>query len=151
MTLTLAALWVVVFALMQWRQGVFHPSTNPLRFGLIDVATSHQFGDATRGELAVGQVWRAVTSTFIHYSILHLALNLFGFLQLGILVEEWYGSAQFLAIYLLIGGLGNLLAWVGRPVAGGLDVHSGGGSTVVFGLIGLCAVVGLRLRTAEGR
>jgi rhomboid protease GluP len=150
-TMTLGVLWVFVFVMMQVRQGSFVWSTNPFAIGSIEVTTSHLYGDATSAELMAGQVWRAVTSTFIHYSLLHLLLNLFGLVQLGVIIEEWYGSPQFLAIYLLIGGLGNLLAGLARPWFGILSVvHCGGGSTVVFGLIGLAAVVGWRSKTKEG-
>jgi membrane associated rhomboid family serine protease len=150
-TLTLAALWVLIFAMMQMHQGAFQVTANPLTFGAIAVSTSHQFGDWTTAELASGQLWRAVTATFIHYSLLHLLLNLFGLVQLGLLIEDWYGSPQFLVIYLVIGGLGNLLAGFARPWFGAhTNVHCGGGSTVVFGLIGLCAVVGWRMKTKEG-
>jgi rhomboid protease GluP len=151
-TLTLAILWVALFGMMQLRQGSFARDPNPFTFGAVSVTITHQFGDATSAELRGGQLWRAVTSTFIHYNVLHLVLNLFGLLELGLLVEHWYGSPQFLAIYVLVGGLGNLLAGYARPYFGIPDyVHCGGGSTVVFGLIGLCAVVGWRSKSKEGR
>jgi rhomboid protease GluP len=151
-TLSLAILWVAIFAMMEARQGTFSRELNPFAFGSVGVTTTHQFGDSTSAELAAGQIWRAITSTFVHYSVLHLVLNLFGLLELGLLAEHWYGSPQFLAIYIAIGGFGNLLAGYARPYFGIPDyAHCGGGSTVVFGLIGLCAVVGWRSRTKEGR
>ena len=151
-TATLAILWVLVFAMMQVRQGAFSWGPNPFAIGAVETSVSHQFGDATSIELRSGQLWRAVTSTFIHYSLIHLALNLFGLLELGLLLEDRYGSGPFLAICLLIGGLGNLLAGLARPSFGiPPQVHSGGGSTIIFGLIGLCAVAGLRSKTEEGR
>ena len=78
-------------------------------------------------------------------------MNLYGMYQLGCMVESWYGSAQFLAVYVLIGGGGNLLSalvrhWLGSDPR----VHSGGGSTVVLGLVALCAVVGWRSKTRIG-
>lgn len=154
-TLTLAALWLLVFVMMQVRQGTFESTPNLFTFGAVEVSTTHEFGDATSAELKAGQVWRAITSTCVHYCVLHLALNLFGLVQLGLIVERWYGSALLLAIYLLIGGLGNLFAgltrtWVDHSATIPF-VHCGGGSTVVFGLIGLCAVVGWRSGKPAGR
>jgi hypothetical protein len=57
---------------------------------------------------------------------------------------------------ILIGILGNGLAALARPLFGPnnaqvLMITSGGGSTVVFGLIGLIAVVGLRSRSRMGK
>jgi hypothetical protein len=71
--------------------------------------------------------------------------------QLGTLVESWYGSAQFVFIYGMIGSFGNLIAVLIRSWNGwGPRVHSGGGSVVILGLVGLCAVVGWRVRTRVG-
>src|SRR5690348_15758884 len=131
-TMTLAVLWVFVYLMMQARQDHFVWSTNPFVFGAVTVPVSHQYGDATTTELLQGQVWRAVTSTFVHFSLLHLLLNLAGLVPLGLMIEDRYGSPLFLAVYLVIGGLGNLLAAYIRPWFGVADfIHCGGGSTVV--------------------
>src|SRR5262249_10553944 len=111
----------------------------------------HRYGGMTLGELAQGQVWRAVTSTFVHYDLLHLGMNLYGLYVLGCLVESWYGAGQFALIYILMGGGGNLLSGLARTALGmESKLHSGGGSTVVLGLVGLCAVVGWRSKTRRG-
>ena len=105
----------------------------------------------TLQSLAQGQVWRTLTSTFVHYGLLHLATNLFGMYQLGTLIEEWYGSWQTLALYVLIGTGGNALSALMRHEMGANpQVHSGGGSTVLLGFVALCAVVGWRARTRLG-
>jgi membrane associated rhomboid family serine protease len=151
-TLGLSALWVLVFLAMHLWQGSFSLVANPFGLGLLQTDTTHLFGDATSAELASGQVWRALTSTFIHFSVLHLILNVLGLLPLGMLIESWYGWAQLLLIYVVIGTFGNLIAGEARPLVGVLSrTHSGGGSTVVFGFIALCAVVGLRSRSRGGR
>lgn len=143
-TLALGALWVVVFVALCAVQGRVPVGVYPYG-GSILASTSHRFGDLSSRELMGGQIWRAVTATFVHYSLLHLVLNLIGLIQLGRMVESWYGSGPMLGIYLAIGGLGNLAAGLVRPwVDGRPDVHCGGGSTVVMGLIALIAVVGWR-------
>lgn len=149
-TMSLCALWVITFAMMiltQIGQGS-SPSLSDLVMSLHD---GHPFGDMTLDELWHGEIWRALTSTFVHYGLLHIGMNLYGMYLLGCMVESWYGPAQFLAVYVLIGGGGNLLSgllrrWVGSNP----EVHSGGGSTVVLGLVALCAVVGWRSRTRIG-
>ena len=58
---------------------------------------------------------------------------------------------QSIFIYGLTGGGGNLVSVLIRHVIGSNPrIHSGGGSVVIMGLVGLCAVVGLRSRTEMG-
>ena len=157
-TWALAASWVGIFAAMAARQGGLDVGGNLLTSG-ISPATSHPFGDLTTAELLHGELWRALTATFIHYSLPHLFFNLMGLYQLGRLLESWYGSAQLLGLYVATGLLGNLLAgfskplvaqmlrpWVTIPVAGA----SGGGSGVLCGAIAMLAVVGWRSRSRYG-
>jgi len=181
-TWTLAASWVLVFALMhlvQWNAEVPTPSggfANPMAVSSI---TGHRFGDMTWAEVRRGEAWRLVTATFIHFSLLHLGMNAFGLIKLGQLIEPWYGSGPFLAICLSIGGLGNLVgglmrqgitsgktwmagsrvaqawpSWFETGGMGGVDgsfgIPSGGGSTILLGLLGLGAVVGWRSKTRIG-
>ena len=71
--------------------------------------------------------------------------------QLGTMVESWYGTPQSIFIYGLTGGGGNLVSVLIRHAIGSNPrIHSGGGSVVIMGLVGLCAVVGLRSRTELG-
>jgi rhomboid protease GluP len=149
-TMTLGSLWVVVFALMvllQVAQGDV-PAAGKLILGL---RGGHPFGELTISELYQGEIWRPLTATFVHYGLLHLAMNLFMLYQLGPMVETWYGSWQFLAVYVLTGYGGNLLSALARH-AQRLDpsLAAGGGSTVVLGLVALCAVVGWRSHTRTG-
>jgi rhomboid protease GluP len=127
------------------------PSLAIWRILVQGVGDAHRFGDLTLEELAHGEAWRLITCTFVHYSLIHIALNLVAFYLLGTLVESWYGAGQFVLIYGLTGALGNLISALIRFAAGfGRNVHSGGGSVVIMGLIGLCAVMGWKSRTAKG-
>jgi rhomboid protease GluP len=112
-TLALIASWVLVFGLMvmvQWLHPVAiaqGPIPDPVP---ISTLTSHRFGDMTWLEVRHGQPWRLVTATFIHFALLfHLVFNALTLFMLGRLVEPWYRTGPFLAICMLIGGLGNLL------------------------------------------
>ena len=181
-TIGLAASWVLIFGLCQvvQRQGPLGAAPSSMVGPLpVSMATSHRFGDMTWSEVRHGEVWRLVTATFVHYSLLHLGMNVLSLIMLGRLVEPWYGPGPFLGVCLAIGGFGNLTGgllrqlvatarpWVVSAGAGrrwpGLydrffhvgptwqvDDHSGGGSTIVLGLIGLAAVVGWRSRTRIG-
>lgn len=149
-TMTLSALWVLVFVLMVFKQVSFGPGVTPGQL-ILGLREGFWFGDMTIGELYAGEVWRSLTATFVHYGLLHIGLNIYAFYQLGCLVESWYGAGSFLAIYVLTGGGGNLLSGLLRHALK-FDpmIASGGGSVVVMGLVGLCAVVGWRARTRLG-
>jgi membrane associated rhomboid family serine protease len=163
---------------MQWQQGGFSGANLSIAgFGGVQARTLHMFGDLTWNDLVQGQVWRLVTATFLHASLPHLVLNLIGMIQLGRLVEPWYGARQFLAICLGLGSVGNLVGMLLRQAAaalrvwlqahglalavpGGLadgggpeaagQVASVGGSIIILGLCGLSLVVGWRSRTRIG-
>jgi rhomboid protease GluP len=150
-TATLCILWIAVFVAMvvtRLSLGVPTPLTKWLFVGIGD---GHRFGDLALQDLAHGEYWRLMTSTFVHFSVIHLVLNLIAMYQLGTMVESWYGGPQSVFIYGLTGAGGNLISvlirhWIGSNP----KVHSGGGSVVIMGLVGLCAVVGLRSRTDIG-
>ncbi|WP_422925850.1 rhomboid family intramembrane serine protease [Singulisphaera sp. PoT] len=148
---TLGVAWIAVFVLMlgDYLYNTPHPSFKQILYG--NFTPAHRYGDLTAYELFHGEIWRAITCTFVHYNLLHIGLNLYGLYQLGGLVEEWYGSWLFVTIYALIGGGGNILSALFRRALGlNLMMHSGGGSTVVLGLVALAAVVGWRMKTRNG-
>src|SRR5271157_1252374 len=150
-TALFSLIWVLVFvALLAVRMRV-QPAPGLWRFLVLGIGDGHRFGDLTLHDLGRGEIWRLITSTFVHYSVIHIALNLLAFYLLGTLVESWYGAGQFVLIYGITGALGNLVSALIRfAIGSGRNVHSGGGSVVIMGLIGLCAVMGWRSRTARG-
>lgn len=149
--MTLGAFWVLVYLAMVWYQGAF-PLGGGQTFGAITTTTTHLFGDQTPAAIAAGQIWRALTSTFIHFSLLHLGTNLLGFALFGRMVEGWYGSGPLLAIYALIGLVGNLVSAALKLYTGASPFRpSGGGSGVAVGLIALIAVAGWRSGSRYGR
>ena len=84
--------------------------------------------------------YRLVTSGFIHFGVLHVAMNMLLLFQLGNLLERALGSLRMTAVYfasLLAGSMGVLI----------LDGHglAGGASGAVFGLMA-AAAVGLHRR-----
>jgi rhomboid protease GluP len=150
-TTTFCLLWIAVFAAMvgtQLAAGIYPTWSKWLLLGIGD---GHRFGDLALQDLAHGEYWRLITSTFIHFSVLHLVLNVIAMYQLGTMAESWYGTPQSIFIYGLTGGGGNLVSVLIRYAIGSNPrIHSGGGSVVIMGLVGLCAVVGLRSRTELG-
>jgi rhomboid protease GluP len=78
-----------------------------------------------------GQWWRLVTYMFVHIGIIHIALNMWCFWNLGELAESLYGHVMFALVYLLCGvGAGVAsLAWHA-------GVNSAGASGAIFGIAG---------------
>jgi rhomboid protease GluP len=152
-TLSTCAIWIAVFAAMTYCEFVERNAfLTPTRWLLAGFPGGSRFGDLTLRELGQGQVWRLITCNFIHFSLIHLGLNLLAMYQLGSMIEEWYGSFHFLFIYALLGGGGNLVsAGIRYGIGSNPDVHSGGGSVLIMGLVGMCAVVGWRVRDRWGK
>lgn len=97
--------------------------------------------------LPSGNLWRLVTSMFLHFGVLHLAFNMFALWLFGPLFERLVGTGRFLALYFasgLAGGLASVL-FATPPTL------SAGASGAIFGLLGAFGVLGFRLRhTAAG-
>lgn len=87
-----------------------------------------------------GQWWRLVSSNFIHFGLLHLALNMWALFQAGQLLEKLLGRTLFTLVYFGGGLTGSLLTlfWHGDRA------WSAGASGAVFGLYG--AMIGYMLR-----
>ena len=82
--------------------------------------------------VARGQVWRLVTSVFLHSGLTHLALNMISLYFLGYFAEQTFGRDRFLAMYAL-SGLSGGLAYL---YFGGFDVSAVGASGAIFGILG---------------
>jgi membrane associated rhomboid family serine protease len=82
------------------------------------------------------QYYRIVTSGFLHYSLLHIAFNMFFLYILGPMLEPAIGRLNFAAVYLtslLAGSFGALLF---QP-----DALTVGASGACFGVLGALIVV----------
>ncbi|MFC0533005.1 rhomboid family intramembrane serine protease [Phytohabitans kaempferiae] len=86
------------------------------------------FGDVYPG-IADGAYYRLFTAMFIHYGILHLAMNMWALWVLGRNLEAVLGPLRFLGLYLLAGLGGNVACYLLSP-----DSLAAGASTAVFGL-----------------
>ena len=87
--------------------------------------------------VATGEVWRLVTSGFLHYGLTHLLFNMLSLYFLGSMLEPAIGRARFLIIYfvsMLAGSFGGVL------LQGPADVGAGA-SGAVFGLMSAALIV----------
>jgi rhomboid protease GluP len=94
------------------------------------------------------QPWRLMSATVLHAGIIHLAFNMWALWDVGRVAERFYGTLQFLMIYLLSGLFGSLASLF---FAGKVAV-SVGASGAIFGVIGalLAALAGQRGRLPRG-
>ncbi len=102
------------------------------------------FGAKVNQLIAVGQVWRLFTATFLHADILHLLFNMYALGSLGYQIESYFGRGRFLTIYVLAGLWGSLASY-----ATSTEI-SVGASGAIFGLAGATAVYFLRYRENFG-
>jgi len=99
------------------------------------------FGPAVKG----GDWWRLVTSAFMHYGPIHLALNMYALYFAGTLLERAIGHWRFLLLYLASGLAGSAGALVNRP-----DAFTLGASGALFGVLGALFVLERRGHLATG-
>jgi len=90
--------------------------------------------------VADGQLYRLVTSAFVHYGATHLLLNMWALYVLGPPLEMLLGRLRFGALYALSGLGGSVLVYLLT-----LNVMTAGASGAVFGLFGATFVVAKRL------
>jgi rhomboid protease GluP len=125
MTPLLVAINVLVFVAMAADgAGIVKPE------GEVHVRWGSNFGLMT----ASGEWWRLFTSMFLHFGVIHLALNMAALWDFGRLAERLFGNWTFLAIYLLAGISGAMASLLWHP-----SVNSAGASGAVFGVFGMVA------------
>jgi len=78
------------------------------------------------------ELWRLITSMFLHGDLLHLFSNMFSLLIFGSYIELSFSKLKFVLIYFISGFLGSLLTVFLLP----LNTISLGASGAIFGLIG---------------
>jgi len=78
------------------------------------------------------ELWRLVTSMFLHGDVLHLFSNMFSLLIFGSYIELGFSKFKFVLIYFLSGILGSVFTIFLLP----LNTISLGASGAIFGLIG---------------
>lgn len=79
-----------------------------------------------------GAPWRVFSSMFLHIGILHLLMNMYALIYIGVLLEPYLGKLRFASAYLICGiaaSIGSL--WWNSFVI------SAGASGAIFGLYGV--------------
>jgi membrane associated rhomboid family serine protease len=122
LTWIVVALNTLVFlAMLAAGNSIFNPTPDAL------IHWGADFGPRT----TAGEWWRLATSMFLHVGLLHIAFNMFAFMQIGPPIERLFGKAGFVLVYLAAGLSGGLSSLAWNP-----HLVSAGASGAIFGLYG---------------
>lgn len=91
-----------------------------------------QWGGDFRPYTIHGGWWRMFTSMFVHAGVIHLLMNMYALLYIGVLLEPLLGKTRFAAAYLLSGICSGLLSIAIHPFT-----VSVGASGAIFGIYGV--------------
>ena len=91
-----------------------------------------------------GEVYRLITSTFIHADILHLACNMYALYIFGNQIESFVGKLKFIFIYFISALVGSLISITFSTN------FSVGASGAIFGLLGSLLYFGYHYRLYLG-
>jgi membrane associated rhomboid family serine protease len=92
--------------------------------------------EVARSTVGDGQVWRLVTSGFVHDGPIHLGLNMLGLYILGSMLEPALGRMRFGVVYFVSLLAGSFGALIFEPALGTV-----GASGAIFGLMGAAVVL----------
>jgi len=113
-----------------------------LDFGAINNRVLLQLGASLPLPVNLAQPWRFVTAIFLHASLLHIGFNMWVLMDIGPMVEEFYGSARYLFLFVITG--------IGGYVLSSFFEHfSIGASGALLGLIGALFAMTLGRHTSS--
>ena len=94
--------------------------------------------------IRAGEIYRLITSAFMHAGVFHLICNMYCLYILGPQLESFFGKMKFLTIYLVSAVAGNLMSMLFTTGA------SVGASGAIFGLFGAMLYFGYHYRVYLG-
>jgi membrane associated rhomboid family serine protease len=92
-----------------------------------------------------GESWRLLSSAFLHYGPLHLAMNCISLYFAGSILEQVLGRWRFLLLYVVSGLAGSAGALLWSP-----NAATAGASGAIFGILGALFVLERRGNIATG-
>jgi membrane associated rhomboid family serine protease len=124
-TYGIMALNVVVFILMVIDGAEIFTVTD----GLVHI----KWGSNVTALTLSGDWWRLITSTFIHFGIIHLAMNMYALYTAGVYLEPMLGKTKYIAAYFCTGIIAGIVSlWWHKD-----GINGAGASGAIFGLYGV--------------
>ena len=124
-TYGIIAINVIVFILMV----IDGADIFTVKNGLVHI----EWGSNVTGLTLSGDWWRLITSTFLHFGIIHLAMNMYALYTAGVYLEPMLGRTKYIAAYLCTGIIAGIVSlWWHKD-----GVNGAGASGAIFGLYGV--------------
>ncbi len=123
-TYSIIAINVIIFILMIIDgAGIMEPN------GYVHLKWGSNFAPLTLS----GDWWRLLSNVFIHFGVIHIAMNMYCLYTVGIYLEPMLGKIRYISAYLCTGILASVVSlwWHSDPV------NSAGASGAVFGVYGV--------------
>ena len=109
--------------------------------GSTNLETLYLLGGLDPVQVWAGQWWRTLTSTLLHYGLLHLVMNMLGLLVLGPMVERSLGILRYLGVY-WGAGVGSMTVITMLSVLGWSSTDFVvGASGSIMGMVGASAAI----------
>jgi membrane associated rhomboid family serine protease len=143
-TMALIAINLVVYAAELAAGGTINGVGNWI-FDHGALISTYQYADGSIGGVAQGEWWRLITSTFLHYGPLHLAMNMYSLFFAGSILEHVIDRWRFALLYLVSGLCGSAGALILTP-----DGLTAGASGAIFGVLGALWILERRGNIATG-
>lgn len=112
--------------------------------GSTNAYTLVKFGANHRMLIQAGELYRLVTSAFLHIGLMHLLFNNYALYVVGPQIESYLGKVKFIIIYLFSAISGSLLSVLFN------NGISAGASGAIFGLLGSLLYFGYHYRVYLG-
>lgn len=137
-TLAIISINIIIFIITQI---VIYNITNTVResstgiseeiVNVINNSVLISFGAKYNILIQQGQVWRLLTSAFLHSNLVHIACNMYSLYIIGPQIQQIYGTKKYLIIYIISCIASSSLSYLMSPNS--ISVGASGG---IFGLMG---------------
>lgn len=100
-----------------------------------DANYMRDMGAAWPPDIQMGQYWRLLTATFMHFGFEHILNNMLILACAGVILEDALGHVKYLIFYIVSGIGGSILSYLHMCHSGEYAVAAGA-SGAIFGIIG---------------
>ncbi len=94
------------------------------------------WGATNAVDVTAGEYWRLWTSNYLHYGIIHLAVNMLSLNNVGRMLEQFIGAWRFALIYTATGIFASAVSIWWNPFAVGV-----GASGAILGIVGILLAI----------
>ncbi len=95
-----------------------------------------KWGATSTDYVTGGEYWRLFTSNYVHYGIIHLAVNMLSLNNIGRMLEQFIGSWRFALLYTFTGICGSAVSIWWNPYGVGA-----GASGAILGIVGVLLAI----------